>query len=122
MTYRSSQVEAELQLLASTTAKATPDPSHICNLRHRSRQHRIPNSLGEARDGTCILMDACWIINPLSHPGNSPDNIFLFFFFFLGPHPWLLEIPRLGVKSELQLPAYTTAIATQDPSHVCFYF
>ena len=87
MTYGSSQVEAELQLLASTTAKATPDPSHICNLRHRSRQHRIPNSLGEARDGTCILMDAWWIINPLSHPGNSPDNIFLFFFFFFRAAP-----------------------------------
>ena len=30
-----------------------------------------------------------------------------------------MEIPRLGVKSELQLLAYTTAIATQDLSHVC---
>ena len=30
-----------------------------------------------------------------------------------------MEIPRLEVKSELQLPAYTTATATQDPSSVC---
>ena len=30
-----------------------------------------------------------------------------------------MEIPGLGVKSELQLPAYTTATARQDPSHVC---
>ena len=30
-----------------------------------------------------------------------------------------MEVPRLGVKSELQLPAYTTATATQDPSQVC---
>ena len=30
-----------------------------------------------------------------------------------------MEVPRLGVKLELQLPAYATAIATQDPSHVC---
>ena len=30
-----------------------------------------------------------------------------------------MEVPRLGVKSELQLLAYTTAIAMQDPSHVC---
>ena len=29
-----------------------------------------------------------------------------------------MEVPRLGVELELQLPAYTTAIATQDPSHV----
>ena len=30
-----------------------------------------------------------------------------------------MEVPRLGVQSELQLPAYTTATAMQDPSHVC---
>ena len=30
-----------------------------------------------------------------------------------------MEGPRLGVKSELQLLAYTTATATQDLSHVC---
>ena len=36
-----------------------------------------------------------------------------------GAHVWHMEIPRLGVKSELQLPAYTTATATPDPSHIC---
>ena len=30
-----------------------------------------------------------------------------------------MEVPRLGVESELQLPAYTRATATRDPSHVC---
>ena len=30
-----------------------------------------------------------------------------------------MEIPMLGVKSELQLTAYTTATATQYLSHVC---
>ena len=30
-----------------------------------------------------------------------------------------MEVPRLRVKSEPQLPAYTTATATQDPSLVC---
>ena len=29
-----------------------------------------------------------------------------------------MEAPRLGVESELQLPAYTTATAVPDPSHV----
>ena len=42
-----------------------------------------------------------------------------FFFWFLGPHLWHMEVSRLGVSSELQLLAYTTAIATWDPSHVC---
>ena len=30
-----------------------------------------------------------------------------------------MEVPRLGVESELQLLACARAIATQDPSHVC---
>ena len=30
-----------------------------------------------------------------------------------------MEVPRLGVKLELQLPAYSTATAMPDPSHVC---
>ena len=29
-----------------------------------------------------------------------------------------MEVPRLGVQLELQLPAYITATATPDPSHV----
>ena len=43
----------------------------------------------------------------------------IFFFFFLGLHPRHMEVPRLGVESELQPLAYTTATATQDPSRVC---
>ena len=39
-------------------------------------------------------------------------------FFFSGLHLQHMEVPRLGVESELQLPAYTTATATPDPSHV----
>ena len=50
-------------------------------------------------------------------------SFFFFFFFlsfvFLGSHPRHREVPRLGVKSELQLPDYTTATATPDPSHIC---
>ena len=30
-----------------------------------------------------------------------------------------MEVPRLRVESELQMPAYTTATATPDPSFVC---
>ena len=45
---------------------------------------------------------------------------FLFFwsFVFLGPHSRHKEVHRLGVKLELQLPVYNTAIATRDPSQV----
>ena len=30
-----------------------------------------------------------------------------------------MEVPRLGLKSELHLLAYATAIATWDLSHIC---
>jgi len=30
-----------------------------------------------------------------------------------------MEVPRLGVESELLLPAYARATATQDPSRIC---
>ena len=39
--------------------------------------------------------------------------------FFSGPHLGHMEVPRLGVQLELQLPAYTTATAMPDPSCVC---
>ena len=42
---------------------------------------------------------------------------FLFLAFFT-PHLWQSEVPRVRVESELQLPAYTTATATQDPSSI----
>ena len=41
-----------------------------------------------------------------------------FFFFFLGLYLCHMEVPRLGVKSELQLPACATATATPDLSHL----
>ena len=44
---------------------------------------------------------------------------FFFFFCFLGPHPQHMEVPRLRVASELQLPAYITATAMRDLSYVC---
>ena len=37
-------------------------------------------------------------------------------FGFLGPHPWHMEVPRLGVQLELQLLAYTTATEMWDLS------
>ena len=43
-------------LPAYTTAIATSDPSHVCNLHHSSWQHQILNLLSEARDQIHNLM------------------------------------------------------------------
>ena len=46
-------------------------------------------------------------------------DFFLPIFSFSGLHPQHREAPRLGVESEMQLLAYTTATAMQDPSCLC---
>ena len=35
-----------------------------------------------------------------------------FFFFFLGPHPRHMEVPRIGIESELGPQAYATVYTT----------
>ena len=65
-------VKSELQLLASTTATATRDPSHICDPHHSSRQQQIPNPLSEARDQTYNLMipsRICFCCSMMGTPG-----------------------------------------------------
>ena len=42
-------------------------------------QHWILNPLSKARDQTCILLDTSWILNLLSHKGNSKPLPFLTF-------------------------------------------
>ena len=57
----------------------------------------------------------------LAQIGNSLILFILFYFvflLFLWAAPRHMEVPRLGVESELQPPAYTRATAMRDPSHV----
>ena len=49
-------VKSELQLLATATATATPDLSHVWDLHHCSWQHWILNPLSKAREKTCNFM------------------------------------------------------------------
>ena len=54
-------VESELQLVAKARATAMQDLNHVCNLYHGLLQRQILNSMTEARDQMCILMDPTWI-------------------------------------------------------------
>ena len=57
---------------------------------------------------------------PISLPSILPSFLLSSFsFWFLEQCLRHLEVPRLGVESELQLPAYTTATAMQEPSCIC---
>ena len=55
------------------------------------------------------------------YPLSIPRPLLSFFFFlsFPWPHPRHVQVLRLGVKLELQLPAYTRVTAMPDPS--CFF-
>ena len=57
-------VKSELQLLAYTTATATQDQSQVCDLYCSSGQRQSLNPLSEARDRTCVLMNASQICFP----------------------------------------------------------
>ena len=59
-----------------------------------------------------------WIIlKQMFDIGRGTTIVYLLF--FLGPHLQHMEVPWLGVESELQSLAYTTATATWDLRCVC---
>ena len=79
------------------------------------------NSLGMVH-GIFMMLILYSLFSPLSLlVAFFLSFFFLFFFCFLGLHPRYMEVPRLGVKSELQLPTTATATTTAmpDPSRIC---
>jgi len=71
---------------------------------------------------TGIIIRQTFLGNPkrtATAESDCGDFLVQFFFSFLGPQLWHMEVPRLGAELELQLPAYTTATATQALSCVC---
>ena len=70
-------VELKLKFPVNTTATATPDLSHICDL---CQSYGNTRSLSHwARPGIELTFSRtlCWVLNPLSHNGNSWDTRYL---------------------------------------------
>ena len=65
-----------------------------------------------------VLLRMGMVCPSLSLKGKCTILIIMNFFMLFRPHPWHMEVPRLGVKSGLQLLAYTTATAMREPSQV----
>ena len=73
--YGGSQVRVLIGAVAAyTTATATPDLSHICDLHHSSQQRQILNPLKEARDRTA----ASWFLVRLV--SAAPRNFLCHYF------------------------------------------
>ena len=65
----------------------------------------------DIRHGYWFVWNICYIL-------TSNSSLF-FSFSFLGSHPQYMEVPSLGVESELQLLAYTIVTAALHLRHVC---
>ena len=102
------------------TATATPDPSHICDLRHSLGQHQILNPLNKARDRTYILMDTSQVLNLLSH-GGTPENKLLYATGGYWFHPWYKSINTLRKNKPLQN-EYKMLPSSRLPSKSCSFF
>ena len=75
-----------------------------------------PPGVALVRDHPPALAEPHFTVNNGSVSGHDgPSSFFLLSLCFLGPPLWHMEVPRLGVQSELQLLTYTTATAIPDP-------
>ena len=72
------------------------------------------NPLCWAKDPACVpaLPRHCW-----SHCATVETQIF--FLDFWGPNLHHMEVPRLGVESELQQSIHATAVPKPDTRHIC---
>ena len=80
---------------------------------------RTYKDLKKIEGGGCHASDKILDIAMLGD-GTSANILFIFIFYFfifcfLGLYPRHIEVPRLEVKSKLQLWAYAIAMATLDP-------
>ena len=127
-------VELELQPLAYARATAKQDLSLVCHLHHRSWQHQILNPMSEARDPTCVLMDASQIHFRWAMTG-TPQNIFnaslnnrcsrMGWFFFLSCG---LEVPFLAgwfckicVPSPCTISAVYSSLKKKTPQDIVIF-
>ena len=83
--------------------------NHDCTV-SGDRKGSFRPTLGPHSCSVSILSDLYVTLNACGYP-----LLTFFVFSFLGLPLCHVEVPRLGVQSELQLPAHTTATATPHP-------
>ena len=88
MGYGISQARDQIAAIAVSLhhSHVTQDLSCVCNLRHSSRHHRIPDPISEAKDQICILMDTSQVYFRCATTGTP--SFFIVKFFGCTPNMW----------------------------------
>ena len=81
--------------------------------------HKILLHKAEPKKQKLVFHLNCFRQSSKSKSSFIQQIFYFILLFFLGLHLWHMEFPRLRVQSELQLPAYARATATQDLSLIC---
>ena len=88
----------------------------------RSQEQKIPYCMfpfiWNSRKDKAIVTESVSVERSEGTDYTEAWENFFFLLFLFRLHPWHMEVPRLGVRLELQLPAYATATATRDSSHI----
>ena len=86
-------------------------PRHVCDT-----GPACPGACCGCRESLLLKADGCVQVTKTPQVAREATLLFIYIliFFFLWLHQLHMEVPGLGVKSELQLPAYTTTFARQQ--------
>ena len=92
----------------------------LLNIYIQGQKHSNRARLGPYSEASFLMVERREIVLIIMTPGIWKSVLGIgSFFSFLGLLVQHTEFPKLGVKSELQLPALTTATVIPDPNHVC---
>ena len=105
--------ESELQLPTYTTATATPDQSHICDLHRSSQQCQILNPMIETRDQTRNLTVPTRMHFHCAIKGTPMMPLYYLFFFLVAPSACGTSWDRDGTR--IAVATCATAVAMPDP-------
>ena len=109
------EIQTSLSSAFHLTATSSPHPQTLAILKEEASNAQPPGKAAHIQR----LVLRCYLTDSTSFLRESALGFCFVLFFFSGLQPRHVEVSRLGVKLELQLPAYATATAMLDLSGVC---
>ena len=100
------------------SAQCSPVMRHSLRADHSTQRPFLPPlSLSAPKTEMSKETEKGWVLHNSKWSqgsGHTNEYHYHYYFYFLWPRLQHMEVPRLGVDLELQLPAYTTATAMSD--------